>query len=598
MVSLLAKAPAYVSYVLNSISFVKMISYKTEAHLRSFLLSLYTGRCIVLYGLVLLSFHGFAQEQNRDTTLIRLKSTLENAQDDDEKLKALMTLGEYQIEYNIKQAETYLTQARQLAEANKVKLEDLAFIYNQLGVVNRRKAAYDIALELYLKSKDIYEKIKDTSNMADVIHNIGLVYRYQEQDSIAVKNFEEAIRLNKRMKDTFSLAAAYNMIGVSYRRMKQFDSALVNYERARNLFELLESEEDVRGVDSNLAVVYSRTGQFDKSLPIKLASLDYYKSQGKKMSICVGYYSLSTEYSRLGSHEIAKKYADSSLQIALNEGYKERIATAYVRRSAAYRDMKNFEEAYSDYRLFKKYSDSVYGRKSAERIKELELQYQLEKERNELEILSEERKHKIRLYIFLFLLAIVVGGLVGYLLWKNYKARVRIVADQLEKEKLKKELLDEKVKVSEAELKLLAEQIAANEKDLTNYTQQLLAKSQEQEALTKEMETLRSDMGTQITIPILQELANSKILTSEDWRNFKHKFNLVYPDFFKNITENGFQPTTSEERLLSLEKLELDSKEIANMLGISFESVMQSRYRLRKKWDVPKDISILEFLGT
>ncbi|MEO1032879.1 MAG: tetratricopeptide repeat protein [Bacteroidota bacterium] len=556
------------------------------------------GKRITLYGLVLLSFYGFAQEQIKDTTLIRLKSTLEKAQDDDEKLKALMTLGEYQIEYNIKQAETYLTQARQLAEANKVKLEDLAFIYNQLGVVNRRKAAYDIAIELYLKSKDIYEKIKDTSNMADVIHNMGLVYRYQEQDSIAVKNFEEAIRLNKRMKDTFSLAAAYNMIGVSYRRMKQFDSALVNYERARNLFELLESEEDVRGVDSNLAVVYSRTGQFDKSLPIKLASLDYYKGQGKKMSICVGYYSLSMEYSRLGNYEIAKKYADSSLQIALDEGYKERITSAYVRRSAVYRDMKNFKEAYSDYRLFKKYSDSVYGRKSAERIKELELKYQLEKERNELEILSEERKHKIRLYIFLFLLAIVVGGLVGYLIWKNYKARVRIVADQLEKEKLKKELLDEKVKVSEAELKLLAEQIAANEKDLTNYTQQLLAKSQEQEALTKEMETLRSDMGTQSTIPILQELANSKILTSEDWRNFKHKFSLVYPDFFTNITEKGFQTTTSEERLLSLEKLELDSKEIANMLGISFESVMQSRYRLRKKWDVPKDVSILEFIDT
>ncbi|WP_422107539.1 hypothetical protein [Winogradskyella sp.] len=141
-----------------------------------------------------------------------------------------------------------------------------------------------------------------------------------------------------------------------------------------------------------------------------------------------------------------------------------------------------------------------------------------------------------------------------------------------------------------------SEQIAANEEDLTNYTQQLLAKSQEQEALTKEMEMLRSDIDAQSTIPILQELASSKILTSEDWQNFKYKFSLVYPDFFKNITEKGFRPTTIKERLLSFEKLKLDSKEIANILEISFESIMQSRYRLRKKWEIPKEISVLEFL--
>ncbi len=496
-----------------------------------------------------------------------------------------MALGEYRIEYDIKEAEDYLSEARQLAELGDGETADLAFVYNQLGVVNRRKALYGDAIELYLKSKDIYEKINDTSKVADVIHNIGMVYRYQEQDSVAAENFKEAIRLNGQMKDTFGLAAAFNMLGVSYRRMNQLDSALVNYSIARNLFVKLDSKDDIRRVDNNIAVVYSITGQYEKSLPIKLANLEYNKRQGKKMSMCIGYHGLSKEYSRLGNPEKAKLYADSSLQIALKEGYRERITSAYVRRSAVHRDMKNFEQAYQDYRYYKKYSDSIYGLESAERIKELELQYETQKEKNRLEILSEERKDKVRLYTYLFIAAILVGGLVGYLLWRNYTARVRIVADKLEKERLTKELLDEKVKVSEAELKFL---VADNTMRL-QFVRELSNRIKENKKAADSNEIqqfanslilqLEQQIGTESKLTLLQERIE------EVNRGFHEKLIKLYPDLSK-----------TEREVCALSRLNLSIKEISTIRNASVDATKMVRHRIRKKLDIPKDTELETFI--
>ncbi len=538
---------------------------------------------IICYLIIFLSFSTFSQE--RDSTLVQLEKNVERADSNKDKIKALSLLGEYQVEYDIKEAEKHLSEARQLAESNNANPEDLAFIYNQLGVINRRKADYGQATELYLKSKDIYEKLKDTSNVADVIHNIGLVYRYQYQDSVAIENFKVAIRLNRQMKDTFGLAAAYNMLGVSYRRINQLDSALANYGRAKDLFIALGSEDDIRGVDDNRAVVYSITGQYDKSLPIKLASLEYNRRLGKKMSMCVAYFALSKDYSRLKRHDLAKKYADSSLQIAKEEGFRERITDAYLRRSVVHRNMKNFELAYQDYRKFKKHSDTIYGLQSAERIKELELQYELEKERNELETLSEERRNKIQLYVILFIAALLVGGLVGYLLWRNYKARVRIVADRLEKEKLKKELLDEKVKVSEAELRFLvadnsmrlqfieelSKQIKEDKKgtisnDILEYTNSLILRLDQQ-------------IATESKLSLLQD----KI--EEVNRGFHEKIMHLYPEL-----------TKTEREVCALSRLNLSVKEISIIRNSTVDATKMVRYRIRKKLDIPKGIELEKFV--
>ena len=136
-----------------------------------------------------------------------------------------------------------------------------------------------------------------------------------------------------------------------------------------------------------------------------------------------------------------------------------------------------------------------------------------------------------------------------------------------------------------------------SKKELNDFTKQLLVKSKEQDVLKKEFNSLKSLYGEKEELVELQELADSKILTNEDWDNFKLKFKSVYAHFFINFKNKGIKFSDSEERLVALEKLSLKTNEIANMLGISPDSVHTARYRLRKKLNIPKNVDIIEFLN-
>ncbi len=94
----------------------------------------------------------------------------------------------------------------------------------------------------------------------------------------------------------------------------------------------------------------------------------------------------------------------------------------------------------------------------------------------------------------------------------------------------------------------------------------------------------------------IRELQASTILTNEDWDVFKKKFTRVYPLFFTKIKSKGYVLTQSEERLLALEKLKLRTSEVANILGISPKSFLTSRYRLKKKLNIPKEACLVAFM--
>ena len=135
-----------------------------------------------------------------------------------------------------------------------------------------------------------------------------------------------------------------------------------------------------------------------------------------------------------------------------------------------------------------------------------------------------------------------------------------------------------------------------SELELQKFTKIILERSIEKESLEKEVNKLKDQFGKIEAIEKLEDLAASKILTEDDWIKFKQKFNDAYPLFFKTIEKNGFKLSKGEKRLVALEKLNLDTNQISNILGISTDSIRTVRYRLRKKINAPSDIDIVTYL--
>jgi|688.fasta_scaffold323105_1 hypothetical protein len=105
----------------------------------------------------------------------------------------------------------------------------------------------------------------------------------------------------------------------------------------------------------------------------------------------------------------------------------------------------------------------------------------------------------------------------------------------------------------------------------------------------KDAELLKTDpenntvQGTTIDDEMIKQLSNTKIISEEQWTVFVNTFNKVYPNFIKDIKQKHPDITFTEMRYLALSKLDLNTREIAFLVGVSQDAIRQTKCRLNKK---------------
>ncbi|HEY4147801.1 MAG TPA: hypothetical protein VGM41_02675, partial [Chitinophagaceae bacterium] len=80
------------------------------------------------------------------------------------------------------------------------------------------------------------------------------------------------------------------------------------------------------------------------------------------------------------------------------------------------------------------------------------------------------------------------------------------------------------------------------------------------------------------------------------WNEFREIFEQVHQQFFDNLKKRCDDLTGNDLRLIALIKVNLSSKDIATLLGISPDSLRVSRYRLRKKLNLEQGESLTAFV--
>lgn len=94
----------------------------------------------------------------------------------------------------------------------------------------------------------------------------------------------------------------------------------------------------------------------------------------------------------------------------------------------------------------------------------------------------------------------------------------------------------------------------------------------------------------------LQLKIKENIEHDDDWSKFEENFDTVHDNFMKHLSERFPQLSKNEKKLCAYLRLNLVSKDIAPLLNISVRGVEISRYRLRKKMNLPRDVNLTEFL--
>lgn len=84
--------------------------------------------------------------------------------------------------------------------------------------------------------------------------------------------------------------------------------------------------------------------------------------------------------------------------------------------------------------------------------------------------------------------------------------------------------------------------------------------------------------------------------SAEEWEQFAGHFDSVHTNFLKNLKAYCPSLTTADLKTAAYLRLNLSSKEIAQLMNISVRGVETSRYRLRKKLGLTNEVSLFDFL--
>jgi len=175
------------------------------------------------------------------------------------------------------------------------------------------------------------------------------------------------------------------------------------------------------------------------------------------------------------------------------------------------------------------------------------------------------------------------------------KEKVRMEQEKLQLEKLEKR----EQKIIRLKNEKLEAELLHKSKELASTTMSIVRKNEILLQLRKEVENQKLRLGSQYPNKYadrLLTLINENIESDHDWEIFQQNFDLIHENFFRNLHERYPGITVHDLKLCAFIRLNLSTKEIASLLNVTVRGVEAARYRLRKKFALPPEKNLTEYL--
>jgi ligand-binding sensor domain-containing protein/DNA-binding CsgD family transcriptional regulator len=143
-------------------------------------------------------------------------------------------------------------------------------------------------------------------------------------------------------------------------------------------------------------------------------------------------------------------------------------------------------------------------------------------------------------------------------------------------------------------------EIDSKNSELINFTMHLVQKGELLTDLKSHMSKMTKLIDNSIAHEELKKMIkviNDAEKMDKDWENFTNHFDKAHNSFTVNIKEKFPKLTANELKLCTFLRVNLSTKEIAQLMNISMRGVEISRYRLRKKLNLPTETSLFDFLN-
>jgi len=207
------------------------------------------------------------------------------------------------------------------------------------------------------------------------------------------------------------------------------------------------------------------------------------------------------------------------------------------------------------------------------------------------------------IWAYVIYVVIFIIGILFLIKWQQKKFRLQQVRyeeeqkkiqylHQLEMNKAENELVALRNEKLQAEIDFKNSELATSAMHLVQRGELLAKLRADLNHVMKSVENEKAASEVKKLIKVMSE--DEKM--DNDWDHFSRHFDKVHSDFIVDLKEKHSNITPNEIKLCAYLRMNLSTKEIAQLMNISVRGVEISRYRLRKKLGISSEVNLFDYL--
>jgi len=449
----------------------------------------------------------------------------------------------------------------------------LASAYRRLG--NLKKS-----IEVLLETKIYVEASKDLHRQSGFLFTLANTYMANYDDDLAIANYEEAAEGFLKVEDSSMYAASLVNMSLLANEIGKHQLSLEKIPEAIKIFEG-KNPNSVLHCNTHLGHAYYLNGESEKAIEllkygieesIRLENIQLLNLNRKFLAKAY----LGNNNNTLALIQTSKVYEDEKKR-GVSDGY----LSALKLHAEALTLNNKASDAVNVYQEYITTKDSIFTIEKEKEIANMRERYETEKKEAQIALLEKDvslSKTQKTLYAIGMISFVIIAGLLYF----GFKQRIK-------KNRIAREKQEE----------IYKQEIEFKKKELASQTLHLVQKSTFMQELKENLEKIKQSPELfKVEFRRIVMLLKKQNSEDKDWEVFKSYFSEVHNNFDHKIKSISEDVTEKEIRLASFLRMNLSTKEIASMLNVLPDSVLKSKYRLKKKLQLDKEDDLTQFLNT
>ncbi|WP_164972716.1 tetratricopeptide repeat protein [Lacibacter luteus] len=439
-----------------------------------------------------------------------------------------------------------------------------AVMYSKNGVDLFEKIGYEVEPTVYTDLADLLLYVKEYDQCI----------RYAEKGIAGwAKVQDDNVFINTK---TYKIRA-YNIPGVAHYEKQQYDSAFYYYQNALTLAKRYNDTLWTAILLGNIGKLMFTQNRYDSAYALFVNDYKNSKQKGAYDNAANAAQWAARANLAMGNKIVALNEARDALKLLRFHPNDIYLRNTCYTLTQVHRALNNYDSAFYYNELYNKLNDSLEREAVINSLAISKARLNDEVSRYNIQKINKEKKEQF------FIRNVLIAAIIGLFL---------IVLLIINRGWLKQKIAVEK---AQREKKMMEQEMLSAKEQMNSFTSHIIEKTNLIEKLELQ---IASRQATEEQTTVIAELIQYTILTEDDWIKFRLLFEKIFPQFFQTLKQTVAEITVAEQRMAALIRLQLTTKQMSAMLGISIDSVHKTRQRLRQRLKLNSEINLEEYIAS